>query len=195
MGSSRVLAVLFSVFAVVATADERTSVCTDAEPVYNFELRDLYGKKANWNQYKNKIILVVNVATFWGYTKIDYTQLNAILEAQVDSGSCSFDVLGFPSNQFGLQEPGETPEEILNGLKYVRPGNDFVPNFQLFEKGDVNGAKENPLFTHLKVRVSDFHFSVQYSFFKAYFSFKKCRFLKCKTNSLFLKCFIIYNSV
>lgn len=74
-----------------------------------------------------------------------------MLGAQDDSGLCSFDVLGFPSNQFGTQEPGSTPDEIMNGLKYVRPGNGFVPMFKLFEKGDVNGAKENPLFTHLKV--------------------------------------------
>lgn len=58
-------------------------------------------------------------------------------------------VLGFPSNQFGKQEPGQN-SEILPALKYVRPGGGFVPNFQLFKKGDVNGAKEQKIFTFLK---------------------------------------------
>uniref|UniRef100_A0A2K5KGE1 glutathione peroxidase n=1 Tax=Colobus angolensis palliatus TaxID=336983 RepID=A0A2K5KGE1_COLAP len=58
-------------------------------------------------------------------------------------------VLAFPCNQFGKQEPG-TNSEILLGLKYVRPGSGFVPNFQLFEKGDVNGENEQKVFTFLK---------------------------------------------
>ncbi|KAM7417951.1 hypothetical protein PAMA_017543 [Pampus argenteus] len=58
-------------------------------------------------------------------------------------------VLGFPCNQFGKQEPGQR-HEILPGLKHVRPGNGFVPNFLLFEKGDVNGNDEQKVFTFLK---------------------------------------------
>uniref|UniRef100_A0AAY4E2W5 Glutathione peroxidase n=1 Tax=Denticeps clupeoides TaxID=299321 RepID=A0AAY4E2W5_9TELE len=63
-----------------------------------------------------------------------------------------FVVLGFPCNQFGKQEPGEN-HEILPTLQYVRPGNGFVPNFELFEIGDVNGLYEQGLFTFLKVSV------------------------------------------
>uniref|UniRef100_A0A8C5MKA8 Glutathione peroxidase n=1 Tax=Leptobrachium leishanense TaxID=445787 RepID=A0A8C5MKA8_9ANUR len=65
--------------------------------------------------------------------------------------SCSngFVILGFPCNQFGLQEPGNN-EEILPGLKHVRPGGGFVPNFQMFEKGDINGKKEQKVYTFLK---------------------------------------------
>lgn len=58
-------------------------------------------------------------------------------------------LLGFPCNQFGKQEPGQK-HEILPGIKYVRPGNGFVPNFLLFEKGDVNGKDEQGVFTFLK---------------------------------------------
>lgn len=58
-------------------------------------------------------------------------------------------ILGFPCNQFGKQEPGQR-QEILPGLKHVRPGNGFVPNFLLFEKGDVNGKDEQAVFTFLK---------------------------------------------
>lgn len=73
-------------------------------------------------------------------------ELNALHEELRHLG---FTILGFPCDQFGKQEPGEN-NEILSALKYVRPGNGFVPNFQLFEKGDVNGDGEQALFTFLK---------------------------------------------
>jgi len=65
-------------------------------------------------------------------------------------GSDGLVVLGFPSNIFLYQEPGANGTEILNGVRFVRPGNNFIPNFQLFEKIDVNGAKEFKLYTYLK---------------------------------------------
>lgn len=49
------------------------------------------------------------------------------------------------------QEPGSNGTEILNSLKYVRPGDGFVPNFQLAQKSDVNGESEHPLYTYMKV--------------------------------------------
>ena len=65
-----------------------------------------------------------------------------------------FDIVGFPCNQFGLQEPGGDYHEILNGLRYVRPGGGFVPQFTMAAKGDVNGRNEHPLYTYLKVGFS-----------------------------------------
>lgn len=59
-------------------------------------------------------------------------------------------MLGVPCNQFGWQEPGDNGTEIYNTLQYVRPGNGFVPNFQLTQKLEVNGENEHPLFTYLK---------------------------------------------
>ena len=50
-----------------------------------------------------------------------------------------------------FQEPGNN-SEILNGLRYVRPGNDYVPRFSLTQKYDVNGKNEHPLYTYLKVK-------------------------------------------
>uniref|UniRef100_A0A8C7GH69 Glutathione peroxidase n=1 Tax=Oncorhynchus kisutch TaxID=8019 RepID=A0A8C7GH69_ONCKI len=73
-------------------------------------------------------------------------QLNALHKEMKDYG---FTVLGFPSNQFGKQEPGEN-HEILATLKHVRPGNGFVPNFLLFQRGDVNGDTEQGVYTFLK---------------------------------------------
>lgn len=59
-------------------------------------------------------------------------------------------MLGVPCNQFGWQEPGSNGTEILNCLRYVRPGEGFQPNFELTEKMEVNGPTEHPLFTYLK---------------------------------------------
>lgn len=58
-------------------------------------------------------------------------------------------MLGFPCNQFGLQEPG-SGEEILNGIRYVRPGGGFEPQMILLEKTEVNGDGESEIFTFLK---------------------------------------------
>uniref|UniRef100_A0A8C4JI59 Glutathione peroxidase n=1 Tax=Dromaius novaehollandiae TaxID=8790 RepID=A0A8C4JI59_DRONO len=61
-------------------------------------------------------------------------------------------VLGFPCNQFGYQE-NCTNEEILNSLKYVRPGGGFEPNFTLFQKCQVNGQDTHPVFAYLKAHL------------------------------------------
>ena len=60
-----------------------------------------------------------------------------------------FAILGFPCNQFGHQE-NCTNSEILNSLKYVRPGNGFVPKIEMFGKVLVNGQDVHPLFAYLK---------------------------------------------
>lgn len=78
--------------------------------------------------------------------------LNALLE--VFSGK-KVAVLGFPCNQFGLQDPCK-PEETLNAYKYVRPGNGWEPHqkFLILKKIEVNGKGEHPLFTFLKANVA-----------------------------------------
>jgi len=59
-------------------------------------------------------------------------------------------VLGFPCNIFGKQEPGANGTEILNGVRYVRPGGGYEPNFTIFKRIEVNGENEHPLYTYLK---------------------------------------------
>ncbi|KAM6176972.1 epididymal secretory glutathione peroxidase-like [Erethizon dorsatum] len=114
--------------------------------IFNYEAVTLTGKeRVQFSRYAGKLVLFVNVATYCGLTA-QYPELNALQEELKSSGLV---VLGFPCNQFGKQEPGDN-SEILPGLKHVRPGGGFVPNFQLFEKGDVNGEKEQKIFTFLK---------------------------------------------
>jgi len=64
---------------------------------------------------------------------------------------CHLQIFGFPCNQFGYQEPAEN-FELMNCLKYVRPGYGFIPNFPLSGKLFVNGKDEDPVFTFLKSR-------------------------------------------
>nr|XP_008505744.1 PREDICTED: epididymal secretory glutathione peroxidase [Equus przewalskii] len=116
------------------------------DTIYEYSAVTLNGKEhIQFNQYADKPVLFVNVATYCGLTA-QYPELNTLQE---ELKPFDLVVLGFPCNQFGKQEPGEN-SEILPGLKYVRPGGGYVPNFQLFEKGDVNGEKEQKVFTFLK---------------------------------------------
>lgn len=124
-----------------------SSLCTKGqESVYGFSLRDVGDTRdISLADFRNKVLLVVNTATFWGAT-YQYTHLNALKDKYAGQ---DFDILGVPSNNFGLQEPGAN-DELLNGIKYVRPGGGYVPNFNLTVKTDVNGLDEHELFTHLK---------------------------------------------
>lgn len=73
--------------------------------------------------------------------------MNALQEMYKDN----LVIMGFPCNQFGLQEPGGTGLEIYNGIKYVRPGKSFEPNFLIVHKTEVNGENEHPLYAQLKL--------------------------------------------
>jgi glutathione peroxidase len=75
--------------------------------------------------------------------------LNALNERY---GNKNFEILAFPSNQFANQEPGVNADEIMNGIKHVRPGGGFEPNFLMFTKEDVNGPKARPMYKFLKGR-------------------------------------------
>lgn len=118
---------------------------------YDFNAKDLDGNEVSMKKFDGHVVLAVNVATFWGYTR-QYLRLNALQKSEGRNlDSCGLRIVGFPCNQFGFQEPGENKSEIMNGIKYVRPGNGFVPNFPLFEKRDVNGEKEQEIYTFFKV--------------------------------------------
>jgi len=113
---------------------------------YDFEATELNGNNISFSQFSGQVLLVQNVASFWGLTVRSYTQSNELKDTL--SGK-PFEIIGFPSNQFGEEEPGEN-YEILNCLEFVRPGGGFIPNFPLMAKIDVNGADEHPVYTWLK---------------------------------------------
>uniref|UniRef100_A0A8C9L6B0 Glutathione peroxidase n=1 Tax=Pavo cristatus TaxID=9049 RepID=A0A8C9L6B0_PAVCR len=144
-----VLAVLLAGLVPLGQGQEREKVkCYDSVrgTIYDYGALTIDGDEyIPFRKYAGKMVLFVNVATYCGLT-LQYLELNAL---QNELGPYGLVVLGFPSNQFGKQEPGQN-SEILPALKYVRPGGGFVPNFQLFQKGDVNGAKEQKVYSFLK---------------------------------------------
>ncbi|TGD99003.1 glutathione peroxidase [Methylobacterium nonmethylotrophicum] len=91
-------------------------------------------------QYRGKVLLVVNTASRCGFTP-HYAGLEALWRRHRDAGLV---VLGFPCNQFGAQEPGDA-EEIARFCTV-----NYDVTFPLLAKVEVNGAKAEPLFAHLK---------------------------------------------
>jgi len=137
------------------TADMVFSECdrskTGSDKFYEFKYNDLQGQEVSLRNYTNHVTLIVNVASFWGLTKQNYEELNALLDEYGGEDACSLKVIAFPSGQFMNEEPGED-YELLNLLKYIRPGNGFIPTRYLdfSQKIDVNGDSEVPLFAWLK---------------------------------------------
>lgn len=121
---------------------------SSAETIYKFGATDINkSRNISFSEYQGKVVLVTNVATFWGLTAVHYIGSNALKSQYQSKG---FEVLAFPCNIFGKLEPESNGTEILHALQYVRPGNGFEPNFQMMEMVDVNGKNEHPLFTYLK---------------------------------------------
>ena len=102
-------------------------------------VKDIDGKNINLNSYNGKVLLIVNVASYCGFTK-QYSGLEEIYRKYKSNG---FEILAFPCNQFGNQEPG-TNEEIKNFCS-----SNFDVTFKLFDKIDVNGKNRSPLYTVL----------------------------------------------
>ena len=108
--------------------------------IYDFTVDDIAGKKVKLDRYKGKVMLVVNTASECGFTP-QYQGLEKLYEKLHAKG---LEVLGFPCNQFGAQEPG-TEKEIAAFCE-----RNYGVTFPLFGKVDVNGNSAAPLFTWLK---------------------------------------------
>ena len=92
------------------------------------------------DKYKNKVMLIVNTASKCGFTP-QYKGLEELYEKFHGKG---LEVLGFPCNQFGAQEPG-SEEEIAQFCEL-----NYGVTFPMFAKVDVNGAKTAPVYKYLK---------------------------------------------
>ena len=108
--------------------------------VYDFEALDISGKPVKLDKFKGKAMLVVNTASKCGFTP-QYTGLEQLYQRYKDRG---FEVLGFPCDQFGNQEPGNEAE-IAQFCSLT-----YDVTFPMFAKVNVNGADAHPLFKHLK---------------------------------------------
>lgn len=111
-----------------------------AQSVYDFKVNDDAGKEVSLTDYKGKVLLIVNTATRCGFTP-QYKELEALYEQYAGQG---LDILDFPCNQFGEQAPGSI-EEIHQFCTV-----NFNIQFPQFDKIEVNGENEHPLYTYLK---------------------------------------------
>ena len=108
--------------------------------LYDINVKDNNLNNVEMSEYKGKILLIVNVASKCGFTP-QYKDLESLYKKYKDQ---DLEVLGFPCNQFGAQEPGSN-EEIQSFCHL-----NYNVTFKLFDKIDVNGPKTSPLFKHLK---------------------------------------------
>lgn len=108
--------------------------------IYDFTVKGKQGDDISLSDYKGKVLLVVNTATRCGFTP-QYDGLQKLYDEYKESG---FEILDFPCNQFKEQAPGTADE--INQFCTLNYGTTF-PRFQ---KIDVNGADESPLYTWLK---------------------------------------------
>lgn len=119
-------------------------------------VKDIDGNEIKLSDYKGKVLLIVNVASKCGYTK-QYAGLEEIYKKYKDKG---FEILAFPCNQFGEQEPG-TNEEIKNFCS-----SKFDVSFKLFDKIDVNGKNQSSLYSILTDNVVTGKADIKWNFEK-----------------------------
>ena len=108
--------------------------------ITDFTVKTADGSAASLAPYRGKVLLIVNTASKCGFTP-QYEGLEALHRDYADRG---FEVLAFPCNQFGGQEPGDAAE-IANFCTLT-----YDVTFPVFAKVDVNGAGADPLFERLK---------------------------------------------
>lgn len=110
--------------------------------IYDFSAMLPGDKAVSLSEYKGKVLLIVNTASQCGFTP-QYAGLEKIYREYHDRG---FEILAFPCNQFGAQEPGDA-EEIKQFCTI-----NYDVSFPLMKKVDVNGENADPLWDHLKAQ-------------------------------------------
>ena len=108
--------------------------------IYDYKVDDSQKNPVSLSDYKGKTLLIVNVASRCGLTP----QYKGLQELYSKYSNEDFEILAFPCNQFGAQEPG-TNEEIKEFCDI-----NFNVSFKIFDKINVNGSNASPLFKHLK---------------------------------------------
>ncbi|KAI4316412.1 hypothetical protein L6164_024393 [Bauhinia variegata] len=127
----------FGVYARAAT--EKT--------IYDFTVKDIDGKDVSLSKFKGRVLLIVNVASKCGLTLSNYSELSHVYEKYKTEG---FEILAFPCNQFGGQEPGSNPE--IKQFACTR----FKAEYPIFDKVDVNGPNTAPVYQFLKSSAGGF---------------------------------------
>ena len=125
---------------VAAVAAMAMAVTMSAQSIYDIKIKDMDGKEVSMSEYKGKVLLIVNTATKCGFTP-QYEELQELYDKFKDKGLV---ILDFPCNQFGEQAPGD----IASIHQFCTEK--YSTTFPQFDKIDVNGENESPLFAFLK---------------------------------------------
>ena len=143
-GRMKKVAVLFAVLVTgMAFAQSRTG--GNVPGVLNFTMNNINGQPVNLSKYQGKVLLIVNTASECGYT-YQYEGLQALHKKYSAQG---LNLLGFPSNDFGQQEPGSNAE-IQTFCKA-----NYGVEFDMFSKVDVLGSSKVPLYDYLTSSATD----------------------------------------
>jgi glutathione peroxidase len=110
----------------------------DNKNIYGFNVNALDGEPISLGDYKNKVLLIVNTASECGFTP----QLKELVELKKEFGEKGFEILAFPSNDFGGQEP-------LEGQDIATFCSNYGNNFPVFDKIRVRGPYADPLYKFL----------------------------------------------
>lgn len=110
--------------------------------VYAFKGVNMQGKEVALSDYQGKVLLIVNTASKCGFTP-QFKGLESLYQQYRDKG---LEILGFPCNQFGHQDPGSN-DEISQFCEL-----NYGVTFPMFQKVDVNGDSAHPLFKFLKTQ-------------------------------------------
>lgn len=115
--------------------------------IHDFTVKDIEGKDVALNKFKGSVLLIVNVASRCGLTSSNYTELSQIYEKYKSQG---LEILAFPCNQFGGQEPGSNAD--IKKFACTK----FKAEFPIFDKVDVNGPNTAPVYQFLKSNAGGF---------------------------------------
>jgi glutathione peroxidase len=116
-----------------------TLVTSTSQPIYDFTMDDIDGKPRPLREFKGKVMMIVNTASFCGNTP-QYEGLQTLYERYREQG---FTILAFPANDFGKQEPGDNKE--IAEFCYTK----YSLEFPLFSKITVLGDQKHPLYRYL----------------------------------------------
>jgi glutathione peroxidase len=134
---------------------QEMQMTTSPSNIYDFTLNDIDGKPVSLSRYRGKTLLLVNTASFCGNTP-QYSDLQTMYERYRSKG---FEVLAFPANNFGQQEPGTDAE--IKGFCLTK----YSLSFPLFSKISVKGSDKHPLYRYLTEK-SAFPGEVEWNFQK-----------------------------
>lgn len=141
--STIILGVISAIFLSYLLQTNQTTTMGDGKPanIYEFNVSDIDGNLVPLSTYQGMVCLIVNIASQWGFTNVNYEQLQQLHEKYSQQG---LRILAFPCNQFGSQEP-KADSEIKSFATDTKKS-----TFTLFSKIKVNGNEAIPLFNFLR---------------------------------------------